>query len=102
MKELNELANELEIEGVGSIGKQQLVYEILQAQVSDQGILYGGGVLEVCKDGYGFLRSAEYSYMPSPEDIYLSPNQVKRSRSVRVTQLWVRFAQLRIKNVSLR
>ena len=78
MKELNELANELEIEGVGSIGKQQLVYEILQAQASDQGILYGGGVLEVCKDGYGFLRSAEYSYMPSPEDIYLSPNQVKR------------------------
>nr|WP_238527730.1 transcription termination factor Rho [Lentisphaera araneosa] len=78
MAELNELANALEVEGVGSIGKQQLVYEILQAQASDQGILYGGGVLEVFKEGYGFLRSSEYSYMPSPEDIYLSPKQVRR------------------------
>ena len=78
MQELSELALELEIEGVGAVGKQDLVFAIMRSRANERGILYGGGVLEILQDGFGFLRSPEYNYQPSPEDIYLSPSQIKR------------------------
>ena len=78
MQQLSETALELEIEGVGAVGKQDLVFAILRNRANDRGVLYGGGVLEILQDGFGFLRSPEYNYQPSPEDIYLSPSQIKR------------------------
>ena len=78
MQQLSETALELEIEGVGAVGKQDLVFAILRNRANEKGILYGGGVLEILQDGFGFLRSPEYNYQPSPEDIYLSPSQIKR------------------------
>ena len=79
MQELNDLALDLGIEGTGSIGKQDLVHEIIKHKSKERGVLFGGGVLELnSTDGFGFLRNPEYSFQPNPEDIYLSPTQVKR------------------------
>ena len=78
IEELTQLALELGIEGVGALEKPKLVFEILRANAERHGILYGSGYLELLPDGYGFLRSPAYSYMPSSEDIYLSPQQVRR------------------------
>ena len=78
MQELTLMANELGVEAVGAINKQNLVYEILKANAEKSGLMYGGGVLEILGDGFGFLRSPRYSYLPCPEDIYLSPSQIRR------------------------
>ena len=78
MMELSEIGLEFEIEGVGALSKQDLVFAIMRSRASERGILYGGGILEILQDGFGFLRSPEYNYQPSPEDIYLSPSQIKR------------------------
>jgi len=75
--ELSQMAREMGIEGVGVLTKSELVFEIIRAN-SEKCILVGGGFLEVMPDGFGFLRSPYYSYLPSSEDIYLSPNQVRR------------------------
>ena len=75
--ELNQTARDMGIEGVGVLAKSELVFEIVRAS-SEKSILVGSGVLEVMPDGFGFLRSPYYSYLPSSEDIYLSPNQVRR------------------------
>lgn len=76
--ELTGMAVELGIEGIGALEKSTLICEILRAGAEKNGILYGSGYLEVLPDGFGFLRSPAYSYLPSPEDIYLSPSQIKR------------------------
>ncbi len=78
IQELTQMANELGIEAVGALSKQKLVYEILKANAEKSGLMYGGGTLEVLSDGFGFLRSPRYSYLPCPEDIYLSPSQIRR------------------------
>lgn len=78
MIELTQMALSLDIEGVGSLSKHDLIFEILKANVEKNGLMYGGGALEVLPDGFGFLRNAEYSYYPCPEDIYMSPSQVRR------------------------
>ena len=78
MEELMQLALELGVEGVGALEKPKLVFEILRANAEMHGIMYGSGFLEVLPDGYGFLRSPAYSYMPSSEDIYLSPQQIRQ------------------------
>ena len=78
MAELTEIAIENNVEGVGALAKQELVFAILRSIAKEKGILYSGGVLEILSDGFGFLRSPEYNYQPSPEDIYLSPSQIKR------------------------
>ena len=75
--ELNQTARDMGIEGVGVLTKSELVFEITRAN-SDKCVLVGSGFLEVMPDGFGFLRSPYYSYLPSSEDIYLSPNQVRR------------------------
>jgi transcription termination factor Rho len=60
------------------MGQQDLVFEILKTQATDNGFLYAEGVLEVLPDGYGFLRAPEFSYLPSPDDVYVSPSQIRK------------------------
>ncbi|OQA84656.1 MAG: hypothetical protein BWY31_02339 [Lentisphaerae bacterium ADurb.Bin242] len=78
MEKLSIMAREMGIEGVGALEKSKLVFEILRANSERNGIMYGSGILEVLPDGFGFLRSPAYSYLPSSEDIYLSPSQIRR------------------------
>jgi transcription termination factor Rho len=76
--ELNELAKDLNIDGYSDLRKQDLIFKILEAQTAKDGLTFSKGVLEVLPDGYGFLRSADYNYLPSPDDIYVSPSQIKK------------------------
>ena len=76
--ELNELAKDLNIDGFNDLRKQDLIFKILEAQTEKDGLTFSKGVLEVLPDGYGFLRSADYNYLPSPDDIYVSPSQIKK------------------------
>ncbi|MCZ6775906.1 MAG: transcription termination factor Rho [Ignavibacteria bacterium] len=76
--ELNEIANDLSISGYSDLRKQELIFKILEAQTEKGGLTFSRGVLEVLPDGYGFLRSVDYNYLPSPDDIYVSPSQIKK------------------------
>ncbi|MDW7774415.1 MAG: transcription termination factor Rho [Desulfobulbaceae bacterium] len=78
ISELVELADKLEIEGYSSLRKQELIFAILKAQGDADGKLRGSGVLEVLQDGFGFLRAPDYNYLPGPDDIYVSPSQIRR------------------------
>ncbi len=78
MIELAHMGEEFNIEGLGTLDKSKLIFEILKANTEKSGLMYGSGYLEVLPDGFGFLRSASYSYLPCSEDIYLSPSQIKR------------------------
>jgi len=78
MIELAKMGEEFNIEGLGILDKSKLIFEILKANTEQSGLMYGSGYLEVLPDGFGFLRSASYSYLPCSEDIYLSPSQIKR------------------------
>ena len=80
VKELHEKAKGLKIKEISGVRKQDLIKNILEAQVQGEGIIYAQGVLEVMQDGYGFLRSPDYSYLPGPDDIYVSHSQIKRFR----------------------
>jgi len=76
--ELNDLAHNLSIEGASNLRKQELIFAILQAQSDKDGVISGEGVLEILPDGFGFLRSPDYNYLPGPDDIYISPSQIRR------------------------
>ncbi|MGE5410380.1 MAG: transcription termination factor Rho [Clostridiales bacterium] len=76
--DLNKIAKELGITGYSDLRKQELIFKILEAQTTKDGLTFSKGVLEVLADGYGFLRSSDYNYLPSPDDIYVSPSQIKR------------------------
>ncbi len=76
--ELLEVAKELQIEGTGSMRKQELIFKILEAQTQQNGLIFAEGVLQVLPEGYGFLRSPDYNYLPGPDDIYVSPSQIKK------------------------
>jgi len=76
--ELNQIAKDLNISGYSDLRKQELIFKILETQTSKDGLSFSKGVLEVLPDGYGFLRSADYNYLPSPDDIYVSPSQIKK------------------------
>lgn len=78
MQALMELAEQYEIENASSMRKQELIFALLQACASQNGAIYGDGVLEILPDGFGFLRSPLCSYMPGPDDIYVSPSQIRR------------------------
>ena len=79
IRELNELAQKLSIEGgVAGLNKQELIVKILEEHAKKDNSFSARGVLEVMQDGYGFLRSPDYNYMPGPDDIYVSPSQIKR------------------------
>jgi transcription termination factor Rho len=78
MAELLSLATELEIQGTSGLRKQELIFKVLEAQTEKNGLIFAEGVLEILPEGYGFLRSAAYNYLPGPDDIYVSPSQIKR------------------------
>ena len=76
--DLTKFAQELEIEEFAGLSKQELILNILEAHNKKEGIMQARGVLEVLKEGYGFLRSPDFNYLPGPDDIYVSPSQIKR------------------------
>ena len=76
--ELTTIAKDLNIPSSGDLRKQDLIFKILEAQSEQDGLSFSKGVLETLPDGYGFLRSADYNYLPSPDDIYVSPSQIKK------------------------
>ena len=76
--ELLKTAEELDIPGVSGLRKQELIFKILEANTEKDGLIFGEGVLEILDEGYGFLRSPDYNYLPGPDDIYVSPSQIKR------------------------
>ncbi|MEC7872758.1 MAG: transcription termination factor Rho [Candidatus Neomarinimicrobiota bacterium] len=78
IKELTELATKLEIESYSGMNRQELIVKILEAQMEKDGGVTARGVLEVLNEGYGFLRSPNFNYLPGPDDIYVSPSQIKR------------------------
>ncbi len=78
ISELNKIAKDLSINGVSGLKKQDLIFKILQAQAEKEGLMFGSGVLEVLSEGFGFLRSPNYNYLPSPDDIYVSPSQIRK------------------------
>jgi len=78
ISELNTLARELNIEGASGMRKQDLIFALLNAQTEQNGMIYGEGVLETLPDGFGFLRAPDYNYLPGPDDIYVSPSQIRR------------------------
>src|SRR5919201_3898905 len=78
INELNEVARDLKIEGAANLRKQELIFAILQAQTEKNGVIYGEGVLETLPDGFGFLRAPDSNYLPGPDDIYISPSQIRR------------------------
>ncbi len=78
MQDLTDLAVQLEVENPSGMRKQELIFELLQQCASQNGQIFGDGVLEILPDGFGFLRSPMYSYMPGPDDIYVSPSQIRR------------------------
>ena len=78
ISELNDVAKDLKIEGAANLRKQELIFAILQAEAEKSGVIYGEGVLETLPDGFGFLRAPDYNYLPGPDDIYISPSQIRR------------------------
>jgi transcription termination factor Rho len=78
INDLNRMAKELGIEGASNMRKQELIFSMLQAQSERGGVIFGEGVLETLPDGFGFLRAPDYNYLPGPDDIYVSPSQIRR------------------------
>ncbi len=76
--ELQDLAEELGIPNVSGLRKQEMIFKILEAKTEKDGFIFAEGVLEILNEGYGFLRSPDYNYLPGPDDIYVSPSQIKR------------------------
>lgn len=78
IQELTKAARELSINSISGLKKQDLIFKILQAQAEKEGYMFGEGILEILPDGFGFLRSSNYNYLPSPDDIYVSPSQIRK------------------------
>jgi len=78
IKELVTIASKLNIEGAEALRKQELIFKILQAQTEKNGLIFSEGVLEILPEGFGFLRAPDYNYLPGPDDIYVSPSQIKK------------------------
>jgi len=78
ISELNKIAKEMNIDGYSNMKKQDLIFKILQSNAMAEGNMFGEGVLEILPDGFGFLRSTKFNYLPGPDDIYVSPSQIRR------------------------
>lgn len=78
VSELSKISKDLRVNGVSGLKKQDLIFKILQAQAEKKGLMFGDGVLEVLPEGFGFLRATNYNYLPSPDDIYVSPSQIRK------------------------
>src|SRR6266853_1902420 len=75
--DLAKIAKDLSIPGASGMRKQELIFQILRAQTEKNGLIFSEGVLECLPDGFGFLRAPEYNYLPGPDDIYVSPSQIR-------------------------
>ena len=78
ISELTHIAKEMGIEGATGLRKQELIFKLLAAQTEKSGLIFSEGVLETLPDGFGFLRAPEYNYLPGPDDIYVSPSQIRK------------------------
>jgi transcription termination factor Rho len=78
IQQLNQIAKDLGLSGTSGLRKQELIFKILQAQAEKSGLIFSEGVLECLPDGFGFLRAPEYNYLPGPDDVYVSPSQIRR------------------------
>ncbi len=78
IQKLNQIAKELGVQGAAGMRKQELIFKILQTQAEKSGLIFSEGVLECLPDGFGFLRAPEYNYLPGPDDVYVSPSQIRR------------------------
>ncbi len=78
ISQLTDMAKDFNVPGAGGLRRQDLIFAILQAEAEKNGVIYGAGVLEILPDGFGFLRAVDYNYLPSPDDIYISPSQIRR------------------------
>ena len=78
ISDLNKIAKEMNIDGFSNMKKQDLIFKILQSNAVAEGNMFGEGVLEILPDGFGFLRSPKFNYLPGPDDIYVSPSQIRR------------------------
>jgi transcription termination factor Rho len=78
IQNLNQVAKEMGIAGAAGLRKQELIFKILQTQAEKSGLIFSEGVLECLPDGFGFLRAPEYNYLPGPDDVYVSPSQIRR------------------------
>lgn len=78
IRELTRMAKDFNIESPAGMRKQELIFALLQAQIEKNGLIYGEGTLEILPDGFGFLRAPDYNYLPGPDDIYVSPSQIRR------------------------
>lgn len=78
LQEIVKLGNKLDVPNVSSLKRQDLIFQILKAQAEASGYIFAEGVLEILQDGFGFLRAPEYNYLPGPDDIYVSPSQIKK------------------------
>lgn len=78
INELSEIADKYKIEGIRGLRKQELMFKILEAQTEQEGLIFGEGVLEILPDGFGFLRAPSFNYLPGPDDIYVSPSQIRK------------------------
>ncbi len=78
IQNLNQIAKDLNVTGTAGLRKQELIFKILQTQAEKSGLIFSEGVLECLPDGFGFLRAPEYNYLPGPDDVYVSPSQIRR------------------------
>jgi transcription termination factor Rho len=102
VSKLLDMATELAIENANRMRKQELIYAILKAKARNGDTIFGDGTLEVLQDGFGFLRSSDTSYLANPDDIYVSPSQVRRFNCVPVTPSRVKSVPRRMANATLR
>jgi len=78
LSELQKIAKDLKLEGISTMKKQDIIFKILEVDTKNNGLIFGEGVLEILPDGFGFLRSPNYNYLPGPDDIYVSPSQIRK------------------------
>src|SRR5581483_1897308 len=78
IQKLTQIAKDLSVSGATGMRKQELIFQILKAQTEQSGFIFSEGVLEVLPDGFGFLRAPDYNYLPGPDDIYVSPSQIRK------------------------
>lgn len=78
ISELTQIAKDMDVEGASGMRKQELIFKVLAAQTEKSGLIFSEGVLETLPDGFGFLRAPEYNYLPGPDDIYVSPSQIRK------------------------
>ena len=79
--------------GATGMRKQELIFEILKARAEKSGLIFSEGVLETLPDGFGFLRAPDYNYLPGPDDIYVSPSQIRNSTCTRATRCRVKYGR---------